>query len=449
MLLYAGKEAKDMSKDTYIGIIQDQRRSLYELMEEAVVPRRPMERIELLHPCAQVVVGMRRCGKSVLCRMALKAHPEIKFGYIDFDDEKLRDVQPDDLNDILEAVYVVYGEDIQLLFMDEIQDVPAWELFVNRLLKNRHHLLITGSNSKLLSSELATHLTGRHIPIELFSFSFLEYRQFLKRGPVNTTVDRAQLRRDYDRYFDCGGLPETFGMADVRGYVHTLYDAILYRDIIGRYKIRSVKTFANVARLLMESFAKEVSYRNLANRIGVKNISTIQHYIGYMEGAYLIQTVNHYSSHVHERLQIGKVYATDPGYITHFTGISEGDEARGRRLENIVFIQLRALREWLDYEIYYYRDQSHEVDFVLRRFGIPIRLVQVSYSLDNEKTRKRELSALFAVGKKLNCKDLTLITDHENAEETQDGMTVRIVDVVTWLLEAPKEEPPKWGEPPA
>ena len=221
-----------MSKDNYIGIIQDQRRSLYELMEEAVVPRRPMERIELLHPCAQVVVGMRRCGKSVLCRMALKAHPEIKFGYIDFDDEKLRDVQPDDLNDILEAVYVVYGEDIQLLFMDEIQDVPAWELFVNRLLKNRHHLLITGSNSKLLSSELATHLTGRHIPIELFSFSFLEYRQFLKRGPVNTTVDRAQLRRDYDRYFDCGGLPETFGMADVRGYVPSSTNYYQKGDVI-------------------------------------------------------------------------------------------------------------------------------------------------------------------------------------------------------------------------
>ncbi len=117
-------------------------------------------------------------------------------------------------------------------------------------------------------------------------------------------------------------------------------------------------------------------------------------------------------------------------------------------MENVVFIQLRALREWVDYEIYYYRDQSHEVDFVLRRFGIPIRLVQVSYSLDNEKTRKRELSALFAVGKKLNCKDLLLITDHENGEETQNGMTVRIVDIVTWLLEAPKEEPPKWGEPP-
>jgi predicted AAA+ superfamily ATPase len=437
-----------MPKVNYVEIVNDQRIALLELMKEPVIPRRPMERIELLNPCAQVVVGMRRCGKSVLCRMALQAHPEIKYGYINFDDEKLKDLKAEDLNDVLEAIYVVYGEDIQVLFMDEIQDVPAWELFVNRLLRGKLHLLVTGSNSKLLSSELATHLTGRHIPIELFAFSFLEYRQFLKRGEVRTTLDRAQLRRDYDRYFDCGGLPETFSMADVRGYIHTLYDAILYRDILRRYKIRNIKTFTDVARLLMEGFAQEVSYRNIANRIGVTNIRTIQNYIGYLEGAYLIQTVNHYSTHAHERLQIGKVYATDPGYITHFTGISEGDEAKGRRLENIVFVQLRALREWLDYEIYYYRDQSHEIDFVLRRSGSPIRLVQVSYSLANEKTRSRELSALFEVGRKLKCEDLVLITDHENGEETRYGMTVRIVDVTTWLLEAPNEKPVSWGEPP-
>ncbi len=111
-----------MSKDTYIGIIQDQRRSLYELMEEAVVPRRPMERIELLHPCAQVVVGMRRCGKSVLCRMALKAHPEIKFGYIDFDDEKLRDVQPDDLNDMTVRIVDV----VTWLLEAPKEEPPKW-----------------------------------------------------------------------------------------------------------------------------------------------------------------------------------------------------------------------------------------------------------------------------------------------------------------------------------
>ena len=429
------------NKVNYVDVIEDQRTAFLELMKDAVIPRRPMERIDLLSPCAQVVIGMRRCGKSVLCRMALSAHPEIKFGYVNFDDEKLKDVTADDLNDILEAVYVVYGADVQVLFLDEIQDVPAWELFVNRLLRTKVHLLITGSNSKLLSSELATHLTGRHIPIELFSFSFGEFRQFLKRGGVKTTQDRALLRRDYDRYFDCGGLPETFSMSDVRGYIHTLYDAILYRDILRRYRIRSIKTFTDVARLLMESFAQEVSYRNIANRIGVSNIRTIQNYIGYMEGAYLIQTVNRYSTHAHERLQIGKVYATDPGYITHFTGLSESDEARGRRLENIVFIKLRALREWLGYEIYYYRDQSHEVDFVLRQSGMPKRLIQVSYSIDNEKTRDRELSALFEVGRKLKCEELLLVTDHESGEEKRYGLTARIVDVTTWLLEAQDEAP--------
>ena len=118
--------------------------------------------------------------------MALQRHPELRYGYVDFDDEKLKAVTVEDLDDILKAVYVVYGE-IQVLFLDEIQNVEGWELFVNRLLREGLHLLITGSNSKLLSSELATHLTGRHIATELFAFSFAEYRRWLGRGKVEAT----------------------------------------------------------------------------------------------------------------------------------------------------------------------------------------------------------------------------------------------------------------------
>ena len=243
-------------------------------------------------------------------------------------------------------------------------------------------------------------------------------------------------------------MPETFHMLDSRGYLRDINDAILYRDILKRHNLRNPRALGDVARLLMESYALEVSYANIANRLGIKSVHTVQTYANYLEAAYLIQTVNRFSFKTAERLKLGKVYAVDPGFISNATGVHEGADNLGRRLENIVFLQLRSLRLKLDYAIYYYRDQSHEVDFLLRQFGKVKRLIQVCFDIGMEKTRERELSALFAVGKKLNCKDLLLITDHENGEEAHDGMTVRIVDIVTWLLEAPKEEPPKWEEPP-
>ena len=421
-------------------IIANQKRDLEKLFAAKTIARAPVDNIDLMSPCAQVVIGIRRCGKSVLCRMALQRHPELHYGYVDFDDEKLKSVTAEDLDDILKAVYVVYGE-IQVLFLDEIQNVEGWELFVNRLLRGGLHLLITGSNSKLLSSELATHLTGRHIATELFAFSFTEYRRWLGRGKVEATEDEAELRRDYDRYFENGGLPETFVMADVNGYLSMLYESILSRDIIGRHRLRSPAQFSRVARVVMESYAQEVSFRNLARQLEITNVRTVQNYIDYMERAYLVQSLKRYSTKRAERTKIGKVYAIDPGFITHFTGVAESDESRGRRLENIVYLQLRTLRKALDSEIYYYQDGRHEIDFAIVHLGKVVQLIQVSYSVESAKTRERELSALFDVGGKLNCKELILITDHENGEEKRGDLAVRIVDAPSWLME--KKSVPK------
>jgi len=418
----------------YVKIIENQRLELQKLLAAKTIVREPVHGIDLLSPCAQVVIGLRRCGKSVLCRMVLRQHPELRYGYIDFDDENLKDVAASDLDDILKAVYVVFG-DIQVLFLDEVQNVEGWELFVNRLLRNGLHLLITGSNSKLLSTELSTHLTGRHLATELFAFSFEEYRRWLNRGAVKTTVDEAELRRDYNHYFENGGLPETFALTDVNGYLSMLYESILSRDIIRRHHLRSPVQFGRVAHVVMESYAQEISYRNLARQLEFTNLRTLQNYIGYLEHAYLVQSLKRYSTKRAERTKIGKVYAIDPGFITHFTGVAESDESRGRRLENIVFLQLKAKRKAFDSEIYYYQDGRHEVDFALVHLGKVTRLIQVAYEIESPKTRERELGALFDVGRNLGCDDLLLVTDHETGTETRDGMTVRIVDAPTWLLE--------------
>ena len=427
----------------YVKIIENQKEDLDELLKADVLVRERMSNIDLNSPCAQVVIGMRRSGKSILCLTAFKS-AGIPFGFVNFDDESLDGIEASDLDEILKAVYVVYGP-VKHLFLDEIQDAPKWPLFVNRLLRKGLHIVISGSNARLLSSDLATHLTGRFVSTELFPFSFSEYRAFLKRGEPKTTVAMAEVRRDYVRYSMYGGMPETFRMLDSRRYLRDICDAILYRDILKRHNLRNPRILGDVARLLMESYALEVSYANVANRLGIKSVHTVQTYANHLEAAYLIQTVNRFSFKTAERLKLGKVYTVDPGFISNATGVHEGGDDLGRRLENIVFLQLRSLREKLDYEIYYYRDQSHEVDFVLRQYGKVKRLIQVSFDIAAKKTRDREMSALFEVGRKLNCKDLFLVTDHENGEEAHNGTKLRIVDVTTWLLEAPNEKPSEWG----
>ena len=427
----------------YVKIIENQKEDLDELLKAEVLVRERMSNIDLDSPCAQVIIGVRRSGKSILALTAFKA-AGIPFGFVNFDDENLDGIDAAGLDDVLQAVYVVYGP-VKHLFLDEIQNVPKWQLFVNRLLRKGMHIVISGSNAKLLSSDLATHLTGRFVSTELFPFSFAEYRAYLKRDCPKTTTAKAVARRDYAHYVLHGGMPETFFMLDSRGYLRDIYNAILFRDILKRHNLRNPRTLGDVARLLMESYALEMSYAKIANRLGIKSVHTVQTYANYLEAAYLIQTVNRFSFKTAERLKLGKVYAIDPGFISHATGVNEGADNMGRRLENVVFLQLRSLREKLDYEIYYYRDQSHEVDFVLRQFGKVKRLIQVCFDIAAEKTRNRELASLFEVGRKLRCSDLLLVTDHENGEVSRNGLTVRIVDVVTWLLQAAAETAPQWS----
>ena len=425
----------------YIKILQRQKANLEHLLtQKGIIDRAQCDRIDVNSAQAQIVVGVRRCGKSVLCRMALR-RSGVPFGYIDFDDEPLRNVSADELDDVLKAAYVVYGP-FRHLFLDEVQDVEAWQLFVNRLLREGMHLLITGSNSYLLSSELATHLTGRHIPIELTPFTFEEYRRFWGRSRPVLTEEDAEARRDYLQYAQQGGFPETFGHPDVNAYYKALYDSILVRDIMQRHEVRQTSLFTNVAYTVMSNFACEMSATKLANQLQAKSVNMVQNFIGYMEEAYLIETVKLYGRKAWERTRLGKGYAVDMGLANLFTGYTAGDNRRGRTLENIVFLQLRNKRRELDFEIYYYKDRRHEIDFLCERRGRVVKLVQVAYEIADPKTRERELLALFDMGREFKCDDLLLVTDHDNEIVERDGLKVRIVDVVTWLLESAAEKMP-------
>ena len=426
----------------FVQILTDQKTELQRLMSQRdIVDRAPAARIELDSPVAQIVTGVRRCGKSVLCRLALKRLGR-PFGYVDFDDENLDGLEPADLNRILEAAYVVYGA-FEHLYLDEIQNAPAWELFVNRLLRRGVHLLITGSNSKLLSSELATHLTGRFVETELAPFGFDEYRRFL--GRVETpggTEWRAERRRDYETYFRDGGFPETFRMEDKRGYFKGLYSSILFRDVLRRHKVRNPKLLSDVAFAALSNHACEISALRLAGQLSAASPNTVQSYLRYLEEARLVETIPRFGRKAWEKTRIGKIYAIDNGLVNYFTGVTPTDERLGRRLENLVCLRLRRQCAELDCSVSYWKTPDHEVDFVLERHGRVLRLVQAAYDVSSPKTRERELSALFAAGRELNCPDLVLVTDRESGEETRGGLRVRIVDAPAWLLESAVESLP-------
>ena len=419
----------------YKKILTEQKLEIERMMAEPdIIDRAPAARIDVESPVAQIVTGIRRCGKSVLCRLAMKRSGK-SFGYIDFDDEALESVAASDLNDILEAALVVYGP-FDVLYLDEVQDVPAWELFVNRLLRRRMHLVITGSNSKLLFSDLATHLTGRFIQIELTPFTFSEYRRYLGRKDSGGTEWCAEARRDYEAYFRNGGFPETFRIVDRRGYFKALYDSILVRDILRRHKVRSPKLLSDVAFVAMSNYATEISALNLSNQLAAASATTVQNYLHFIEESRLVDLLPRFGRKAWEKTRLGKVYGADTGLISYFTGSASSGDGLGRRLENLVYLQLRSMRDAQDFTVSYLKEPDYEVDFLVERRGRDYTLIQVSYDISSAKTKSRELSALFAAGEKLNCNNLLLVTDHEDGTETNGRRTVKIVNVVDWLLSA-------------
>ena len=408
-------------------IIKEQRTELQNLLGSKVLERAPMKRIDVESPLAQAVVGMRRAGKSVVCRQAL-ANAGVPFAYVNFDDEALARLTADDLDDVLTAAKSVYGE-VSHFFFDEIQNVEGWHLFVNRLLRSGNRVVITGSNARLLTGDLATHLTGRYLPTEVLPFSFAETVAWTGQSPQDA----------WPKYFLNGGLPETFALADPRGYVSALYTAILTRDILGRHKVRNAQRFLDAAYVVMQQFARELSYDALARATGVSSAHTMQTYVSYLGESYLVFLVRKYARKPSERVRNEKLYVGDPAFISYFTGVLGSEEELGWRLENIVYLELLRRRVDADVEIWYYKDASYDIDFCLTRHGKVVALVQVAYTIAGEKTRNREIPPLFGAGRKLGCADLVVVTDHESETVQKGDQTVRVVSAQEWLLAAGQE----------
>ena len=420
-----------MNTNKYTQIIADQRIEI-EQFELAEICNRPEEAlVDLESPLAQIVIGVRRCGKSTLCHTVLKKSG-INYAYVNFDDERFAGLTAENLNDILESLYIVYG-DFNHLFLDEIQNVKGWNLFVNRLLRQKMHLIITGSNAKLLSSELSTYLTGRYNQIELFPFSYAEYLRLNEiKLKALTTKDIAFQKRAFEKYIVSGGFPELINIKDHKGYIKQLVNSIVTVDIKRRFKIRYLDVLLKITNYMIANFAQEVSYKAVAEMFGLGSQHTAENYINYLRQTYLLIGINKFSYKARERVRAEKMYLIDPALLSQQENNLTSDNI-GWRLENIVYLELLRRRKMEDVDIYYYRT-SYEIDFVLSNRLDVRELIQITAFIDKEKTFKRECMALIKGSKELKCNNLTFITMGNSRQHNIDGVQINEVNIIEWLL---------------
>src|SRR3989344_7067126 len=373
-----------------------------------------------------VVVGPRRSGKSFFAIHALNKIGN--FGYVNFDDEKLVEIK--DYDEIITSMNTIYDYP-KFLLLDEIQNLDRWELFVNRLQRKDYKLVITGSNSKLLSKELATHLTGRHLLINIFPFSFKEFLNIEKKE-----LTKNEIKEKLDHYLIYGGYPEPlFKKVDYRDYLSTLFNSIIYKDIVKRFKIRNVQAIEDLASYLVSNIAKDFSYNTLSKVTKCKSVHTVEKYLNYLEEAFVFFKLTRFSFKFKEQiLSNKKIYCIDNGFI--YAKAFKFSPDIGKLYENFVAIELKKLDINNKINLYYWKNNlNEEVDFVIKE-GIKIKqLIQVCYNINDYETKKREIKSLLKASKELKCGDLLVITEDFEDEEKTKGKKIKYVPLWKWLTE--------------
>ena len=409
-------------------VLAEQQEEIKSYKPQKWVSRKEESLFEFDTKMAQVVIGVRRSGKSTICHKVLLER-SIRYGYVNLDDDRLADMKTEDLNTVLSCVYQLYGTDIPYLVLDEIQNVDGWYLFVNRLLRTDLHIFVTGSNAKLLSGELATHLTGRYNEIHLYPFSFLEYCVFHQIDTKGiTTKNDANRKRAFVDYIHDGGFPEMQGLRNKRAYVQSLIEAILRKDIQKRFKIRNIEALRKLAHHLINNACQEVNYDEMSDLLGITD-KTAKKYVDYLCQAFLIQLLTRHSFKSKERIRNQKAYIVDTGLQGNRDN-ALAPENLGWRLENVVYIELLRRCAYDFYDVYYYKPnpRTKEVDFVVCDKNKAIDLIQVAYEIDSPRAYDRETSSLVKASDALSCDKLTLIaSSHRHVMSEIDGKTIHII----------------------
>jgi len=381
----------------------------------------------------KIITGPRRAGKSVASFLLLK---EKKFAYLNFDDENLLKVE--NYDEIIKSIFEVYPES-KYLFFDEIQNLKNWEIFVNKLHRRGYNLIITGSNAKLLSKELATSLTGRYIPIEIFPFSFSEFLDAkgweIEKEKVNIPEIQGKILNYLDEYMRDGGFPEVVVKnLEARTYLETLSNSILFKDVVKRYNLRFSQKIYDLNNYLNSNFSSEFSFSKLKNILDFRSTVTLQNYLSYLEESFLVFILNRFSFKVKEQIKTPKkVYIVDNGFCSYMSPGFSMDY--GKLMENLVFVEIMRRDYKLNKDVFFYKTRNNkEIDFILKK-GINIeKLIQVCYKIEDLRTKERETKALIEASQDLDCDDLLVITWDVEDEEIAKGKKIKFIPIWKWLL---------------
>jgi len=384
----------------------------------------------------KVVLGPRRAGKSVYSLMLLKDRP---FMYFNFDDEVLASTGGIATDELMKELHAAYGNIKNILF-DEIQNLPAWELFVNRLHREGYNLVLTGSNARLLSKELATHLTGRHMPIEILPFDFNEFLQ-AKKFVVDPEFGglpqkRGELLHLMEAFLMHGGFPEVVvSNLDPKDYLEVLFDSLLFKDVVKRHKVKFSAQIGNMGSYLINNFANLYSLRKLQDALDLKSITTTEKYTKYLEDAYLIFSLFRYSPKSVQRIKSPKkVYVVDNGFVS--AKAIQHSPDKGKLMENLIFTELVKRGVKPNQELFYYKTRNdREVDFVVKKGTEITELIQVCCEAKNPAVEEREVKALVEANNELKTKKMTVLTWDEKREIKKEGNIIKFRPLWEWLLE--------------
>lgn len=390
-----------------------------------------------------IITGVRRGGKSSLMRLIsndlIEKYDILQDNilYLNFEDERFTYFDINDFEQVYEIFLELYHPvGRKYFFLDEIQNVKGWEKWLNRLYEFEDlKIFVTGSNATLLSSEIATALTGRNRQLIVYPFSFNEFLSL--RSYSITEKDfylrekRIEIKRLFDEYLKLGGFPEVLKISDNTLLEQYLKD-IIYRDVIARYSIRNIKEIKELTLFLASNIGTIQSYNNLREMINVKSLNTIKNYLEMLENVFLFFKIDLFSFSVKKQIyNPSKIYSVDSALSNAIA--FKFSENIGHIYENIVFIELQRRNK----EVFYWKSKrGREVDFVIKS-GLKIdEAIQVCFSFTDKKTRDRELESLLSAKNELNVDNLVMITEDEKGEEVIDGATVRIIPLWKWLLQS-------------
>lgn len=371
-----------------------------------------------------VISGIRRSGKSTLLKQFSQHYQN--YYYLNFDDERLIDFSVSDFQNLMVVFQKQYSS--KVIFLDEIQNVQKWERFARRIFEEGYKIFITGSNAKLLGSELATHLTGRYYKIELFPFSFKEFLRLRKVDYGRIISEKeAEILRNFDGYLQGGGFPEYVKNKKDES-LKQIFEDIIYRDIITRFKIREVKNFKLLVNYLFTNLTGETNYNSLKNLLNFKSATTIKNYIEFMRESYLVFELFKYDYSLKKQyVSNKKIFVIDNG-VRNAVAFSFSKDT-GKLLENLIFLELTRRGE----EIFYYKGKK-ECDFLIRQ-GLKItEAIQVAQSLANPETDKREIAGLLEAMEKFKLKKGLIITESQEEVKKIKGKIIKIVPAWKWLL---------------